>query len=184
MEQGIGPHLAACGVIIRGWTMVMRGEASTGVTELRRGLDGMRATGTRIKWSYYLALLGEACHRAGLTEEGLAAVADAQRFVEAAGERMWETEVCRLKGELLLGHSASDYAEAEVDFRQAAELARQRGARSSELRAAMSLACLWRDRGRRAEARELLAPICGWFTEGFDTPDLKEARALLEELCE
>lgn len=184
MEQGIGPQLAAFGVIIRGWSMVMRGEASTGVAELRRGLDGMRATRTRIKWSYFLALFGEACHRAGQTEEGLAAVADAQRFVEVAGERMWETEVRRLKGELLLGHSASDYAEAEADFREAAELARQRDARSSELRAAMSLACLWRDLGRRVEARELLAPICGWFTEGFDTPDLKEARALLEELCE
>src|SRR5262245_7367165 len=98
------------------------------------------------------------------------------------GERRWEVELCRLKGELLLACSAEHATEAETCFLQALDIARRQQAKSWELRTAMSLARLWQQQGKHAAAHELLAPIYDWFTEGFDTPDLQEAKALLEEL--
>ena len=106
---------------------------------------------------------------------------EAETFLERTGERWWETEIHRLQGELLLARNG-DYAEAESRFQKALAFARERDAKSFELRAAMSLARLWQRQGKRKEAHELLAPVYDWFTEGFDTGDLKEARALLDEL--
>jgi len=115
-------------------------------------------------------------------EEGLTALDEALAVVESTGERYWEVELHRLKGTLLLARSAEPQAVAEACFRQALELARRQHAKSLELRAALVLSRLWQQQGKRAAARELLAPVYGWFTEGFDTADLQEAKALLEQL--
>jgi predicted ATPase len=143
--------------------------------------------GTEILRSHWLALLAEAQASAGQAEAGLSTLAEALAFVEKTGERYYEAEIYRLRGELLL--MQGDEAEAEASFhyaegcfQHAIEVARRQQARSWELRATTSLARLWQRQGRPEEARALLAEIYGWFTEGFDTPDLEEARAVLEEL--
>jgi predicted ATPase len=118
----------------------------------------------------------------GRCEEGLTLLAEALALTNDREERRWEAELYRLKGELLLVHAAAHHAEAETCFRHALDVARHQQAKSWELRAAMSLAHLWQQQGKRDAARELLAPIYGWFTEGFDTADLKEAKALLDAL--
>jgi predicted ATPase len=126
-------------------------------------------------------MLAEAYGKAGKAEEGLSAVAEALTAVHARANRVCEAELYRLKGELQLTLAMDNAAEAETCFHQALEVARRQQAKSLELRAAMSLARLWQQQGKRVEARELLAPIYGWFTEGFDTADLQEAKALLEQ---
>jgi len=132
---------------------------------------------------YYLALLAEASAQVGQTAEGLEALAEALATLARSRERWWEAELYRLRGELLLQHAVAQPGEAETCFQQALVVARRQQARSLELRAAMSLARLWQQHGKRAEAHELLAAVYGWFTEGFDTADLQEARILLEELA-
>ena len=130
-----------------------------------------------------LVPLAEGRRRVGQVEEGLTLIAEAERFVTKTGERWNEAEVHRVKGELLLACSPADEAGAERSFRQAIDVAGRQDAKSHELRAATSLARLWQQQGRKDEARELLAPVYDWFTEGFDTRDLKEAKALLEGLA-
>jgi predicted ATPase len=131
----------------------------------------------------YLAHLAEAYGQVGQTEEGLTTLAEALATAHKTGDRYWEAELHRLKGELLLTLSAEKHTEAETCFHQALEIARQQQAKSLELRAATSLSRLWQRQGKRDEARQLLAPIYGWFTEGFDTADLQDSRALLEALA-
>ena len=131
---------------------------------------------------YYLALLAEACAKGGQAEEGLSVLAEALATVHKTGERFYEAELYRLKGELLLAQSTHQTTEAETCFHQALDIARHQQAKSLELRAAMSLSRLWQRQGKRAAARQLLAEIYGWFTEGFDTADLQEAKVLLEAL--
>jgi len=132
---------------------------------------------------YFLALVAEAYGRGRRYDEGLARLEEALALVGQSEERYWEAEIHRLHGELLLARSAEHQVEAETCWRKAFAVAGLQGAKSLELRAAMSLSRLWQQQGKRAEARELLAPIYDWFTEGFDTADLQEARALLEELA-
>ena len=147
---------------------------------------------------YWLTQLAEACQQAGQPEEGLTLLTEALAFVRTTDEYAWEAELYRLKGELLLQSGVQGLesgvltpdsrpwtrdAEAEACFRQALEIARRQQARSLELRAAMSLSRLWQQHGKRAEAYALLAEIHGWFSEGFDTADLREAKALLEALA-
>ena len=127
-------------------------------------------------------MLAEAYGGIGQAEEGLRLLAEALAWVDTTGERYCEAEVYRIKGELLLQQAVSDVPQAEACFQQALAVARRQQAKSWELRAAMSLSRLWQRQGKRAAARELLAPIYGWFTEGFDTADLQEAKTLLEEL--
>ena len=127
---------------------------------------------------YYLALLAEASAQVGQTAEGLQALAEALATVATSTARWWEAELYRLRGELLLQHAVAQPEEAEACFQQALAVARRQQAKSLELRAAMSLARLWQGQGKRAEAHALRAEVYGWFTEGFDTPDLQEARAL------
>jgi predicted ATPase len=131
----------------------------------------------------FLGLLIEACEQAGQVEEGLRALHEAQEVMQTSDERLYEAEVYRLRGELLRQQSAAQQGEAEEQFHQALTVARRQQAKSLELRAAMSLSRLWQQQGKLAEARALLAPIYGWFTEGFDTADLQDAKALLEELA-
>jgi predicted ATPase len=127
-------------------------------------------------------MLADVSAHLGHVEDGLQALAEAHTLVEQHEERYWEAEVHRLRGVLLLRQSGTPQAEAEAWLQQALDVARRQEAKSLELRAAMSLARLWQQQGKRAKARELLAPIYGWFTEGFDTADLQEAKALLEQL--
>jgi predicted ATPase len=131
---------------------------------------------------YGLTLLAEASVRVGQCEVGLPLLAEALAVVDDTGERRWEAELHRLKGEILLGRSADAHAETEAHFQHALDIARHQQAKSWGLHAATSLARLWQRQGKHAEAQALLAPIYGWFTEGFDTADLQEAKALLEEL--
>jgi predicted ATPase len=128
-------------------------------------------------------MLAEVCDRLGHTEDGLQALAEAHSLMEQREERYWEAEIHRLRGVLLLRQPETPQVEAEACLQQALTVARRQQAKSLELRAALSLARLWQQQGKRAAAYELLAPIYGWFTEGFDTADLQEAKTLLEELA-
>jgi predicted ATPase len=159
------------------------GEATTGIARIRDGLAKFEATGTRSHTPLYLTLLAEALALAGEIEEALATLDDALAKAAVSGERGWDAEIHRLRGELTGRLPHSDPAKAEDSFRTALAIAHEQGTRGYELRAATSLARLWREQGRRGEARDLLAPLYGWFTEGFDTADLKKAKALLDELA-
>jgi predicted ATPase len=128
-------------------------------------------------------MLAEVHRSLGQPEAGLMALSEALALVEKTGERYYEAELHRLKGELLLQHAAPEVSHAETCFQQSLDIARRQQAKSLELRAAISLSRLWQHQGKRDEARTLLAPIYGWFTEGFDTADLQEAKALLEKLA-
>jgi predicted ATPase len=160
----------------------MQGQAEEGAAQIRQALAAWRAMGAGMAVSHWLVLLAEAYGQAGQAEEGLRLLAEALALANAGGERRHEAELYRLKGQLLLAHSAEQHTEVETCFRHALDLARHQQAKSLELRAATSLSRLWQQQGKRAEAHELLAPIYGWFTEGFDTADLKDAKALLNEL--
>jgi predicted ATPase len=181
-EQGFTQRLAT-GAILLGWALAAQGQRAEGITQVRHGLDAFRATGAELARPYYLALLAEASGRVGQAGEGLPLLAEALALVHKNGERWWEAELHRLKGELLLILSPENQVDAEACFRQALDIARRQQAKSLELRAAMSLGRLWQRQDKRDEARELLTEIYGWFTEGFDTADLQEAKALLEELA-
>jgi predicted ATPase len=153
------------------------------MAQVRQGIAACRAAGNVLFVPYFSALLAEACDHLGHTEDGLQALAEAQTLIDQHEERWWEAEVYRLRGVLLLRQSGTLPAEAEIWLQRALDVARLQQAKSLELRAAMSLSRLWQQQGKQAEAHELLAPIYGWFTEGFDTADLQEARALLEALA-
>jgi predicted ATPase len=174
---------AALGRVLQGWAGAQRGEATTEIARIRDGLTAYEATGARLSAPLYLALLADALARAGKIEEALAALDDALAKAAASGARGWDAEIHRLRGELSGRLPYPDPAKAEESFRTALAIAREQGTRGYELRAATSLARLWREHGRREEAHDLLAPVHGWFTEGFDTADLKDAKALLEELA-
>jgi predicted ATPase len=147
---------------------------------LRSGTAAYRAAGQEAWMPFFVALQAAACEMAGQIEEGLTLLEEAFQIVERTGERWLAAELNRHKGQLLLrqGHTEA----AEELYRKALSIAQEQEAKLWELRAAASLARLRRDQGRRAEARDLLAPVYGWFTEGFDTADLKDAKALLDEL--
>jgi predicted ATPase len=166
-------------MILRGWALVELGQEDEGLAKLREGLIAYRATGAELERPHWLGLMAAACAKTGRIEEALRVVSEALTAIEHNGIRYYEAELHRLEGELRLHLDAQ---QAAVCFRRAIEIARAQQAKSWELHAAMSMARLWRDQGKRDEARELLAPVYGWFTEGFDTRDLKEAKALLDEL--
>jgi class 3 adenylate cyclase/predicted ATPase len=178
-EQGF-PVWRAAGTMYRGWVRVKNGDVAEGITLLHSGSSAYGATGMGVFVAHFIALLAGAFEIAGRVEEAGTLLDDAFQIVERTGERWFAAELNRYKGQLLLrqGHSET----AEELYRKALSIAREQEAKLWELRAAASLARLWRDHGRRAEARDLLAPVYGWFTEGFDTQDLKDAKALLDEL--
>jgi predicted ATPase len=178
-EQGF-PQWRALGTIYRGWVKVKNGGVSEGISLLRSGASAYRATGAEAWTPYYIALLARACEIAGEVEEALTVLDDALQIVERTGERWFVAELNRHKGQLLLrqGHPEA----AEELYRKTMSIAQEQGAKLWELRTAASLARLRRDQGRHSEARGLLAPVYGWFTEGFGTPDLKGAKALLDTL--
>jgi predicted ATPase len=164
------------------WIQSEQGRGDDAIPQLRLRIGEYRAMGNDLWVPCFLSLLVSTYLRLGAADEGLAAVAEALRTAEVTGGRLWNAEFLRLKGELLLARDAAAGPHAEIAFRQAIDLARQLGTKSWELRAAISLSRLWRRQGKRAEAAWLLAEIYGWFTEGFDTTDLREARVLLDEL--
>jgi predicted ATPase len=180
----------ALGPIMRGWAIAVQQHSAEGLIQIRQGLDAYRATGAEYQRPHFLTLLAETAGLLGQSESGLAALEEALTLVEQTGEQYYAAELHRQRGELLLLRAAQRHLaqgsreqhEAEACFQQALDVARHQQAKSLELRAAMSLARLWQHQGKRAEAQALLAPVYGWFTEGFDTADLQEAKALLTEL--
>jgi class 3 adenylate cyclase/predicted ATPase len=178
-EQGFA-FWGAAGTVYRGWVKVKNGDVAEGISLLRSGSSAYRATGAETAVPYFLALLARACKIAGQVQEAVTRLDDALQIVERTGERWFAAELNRHKGQLLLrqGHTEA----AEELYCKALSIAREQEAKLWQLRAAASLARLRRDQARPDEARDLLAPVYGWFTEGFDTADLKEAKALLDEL--
>jgi predicted ATPase len=180
-KQGF-PQWVAYGTILRGWALAMRGQGEEGMAQVRQGITSYRATGAALNVPYFCTVLADVCDHLGHPEDGLQALVEAHTLVEQHEERWWEAEISRLRGVLLLRQPETPPAEAEAWLQRALDVARHQEAKSLELRAAMSLSRLWQQQGKQAEARALLAPIYAWFAEGFDTADLQEARALLEEL--
>jgi class 3 adenylate cyclase/predicted ATPase len=181
IEQGL-PFWLERGTMTRGWALSEQEHGDEGIAQIRQGLAAYRATGAELWRSRHLALLAEAYGKVGQTAEGLAVVAEALDWVHNNGGRYNQAELYRLKGELLLKQDQSNTAEAQRCFQRAIEIARKQSAKSFELRATTSLSQLLSQQGRREEARTMLADIYGWFTEGFDTADLTDAKALLNQL--
>jgi predicted ATPase len=189
-ERGFALYLA-WGTILQGWALAqgppergpgsdVEGHLKEGIGQMREGIAALRAIGAVVTLPSSLASLVQAYGRVGEIGQALDLFDEALELVEENKARCWEAELCRLKGELLLAKGAE--SQAETSFQRALAVARRQGARSWELRATTSLARLWQGQGRRDQARQVLAAIYGWFTEGFDTPDLKEAKTLLGEL--
>jgi predicted ATPase/DNA-binding winged helix-turn-helix (wHTH) protein len=176
------PQWAACGTSLRGWALAMQGQGEEGITQVRQGITAYRATGASLYVPHLCTVLADVAAHLGHTDNSLQALAEAHTLMEQHEERWWEAEVCRLRGVLLLRQPGTSQTEAETWLQRALDVARRQEAKSLELRAAMSLACLWRQQGRATDARDVLAPVYHWFTEGFDTADLQQAKALLEEL--
>jgi predicted ATPase len=204
-EQGF-PYYLASGTILHGWALAEQGQGAEGIAQIRHGVEVCRALGVEMAQTYFLTSLAEAYGTTGQPEEGLSVLDEALTLVNSNGERLCEAEVYRLKGELLLAQESKSQkskvknlkskipsiqhltpstqveAEAETCFRKAIEIAQGQHAKSLELRATMSLARLWQSQGKKKDAHVLLSAIYNWFTEGFDTKDLQEARELLEQL--
>jgi predicted ATPase len=176
------PLWVGFGTFYQGWVLAMQGRGKKGLAQMRQGMATVMATGAELSRPLCLVLLAEAAGHVGQVEEGLRLLIEALAAFEASGRGDMLTEAYRLQGELLLRQAVAAPAQAEACFQQALAIARRQQAKSWELRAAMSLSRLWQQQGKRADARELLAPIYGWFTEGFDTADLQEAKAFLEAL--
>jgi len=181
-ERDLPPWRVA-GSIFEGWSRAEAGDKTAGIEQIREGLAAAKTTGTLMPIEpLYLMVHADACLTHILTEEGLRTVADALAMMDAGGQRTWQSNLCRLRGELLLLQGRGSHEEAELSFRHALEIARQQRAQAWELRAAASLGRLLGLQGRRDEARETLANVLGRFTEGFETANLTEARTLLAQL--
>jgi predicted ATPase len=197
-EQGFAQNLSQA-AILRGWALAEQGQGEEGIAQIRQGLAAYRATGAELLRPYYLALLAEAYVTGGQVEEGLKILAEALARVDKTGEHSYEAELYRIKGELSLQSavhsqqseipntqhptpSTQAEAEAEACFLKAIDIARKQQAKSLELRATVSLARLWQQQGKQPTARNMLSTIYNWFTEGFDTKDLREAKTLLAAL--
>jgi tetratricopeptide (TPR) repeat protein len=171
------------GLIYRGWVFAVTGRASEAVQLITSRVSAHRATGATFLTPVRLSLWGKSYAELGQLDEALRCVDEAKAVIKRTGETWFETLVHCIAGEIALKWLPPDAASAEAHFERALGVARQQQAKSWELRAATSMARLWRDQGKPQQARELLAPIYGWFTEGFNTPDLKQAKALLDELA-
>jgi class 3 adenylate cyclase/tetratricopeptide (TPR) repeat protein len=181
-ERG-APFWKALGTAVRGWLFTETGKASDAVRAINSGITSLRSTGAALYEPWHLWYLAMAYADLGQLDDARRCIEDALDKVESSKEKWCEAEVHRIAGEIALKSPQPDAAKAETYFERALTVARAQHAKSWELRAAMSMARLWRDQGKRDKARDLLAPVYGWFTEGFDTRDLKEARALLDELA-
>jgi class 3 adenylate cyclase/predicted ATPase len=188
-EQGF-PLWSGMGTIVRGWALAKEGRGIDGLAQVRQGIAEWQVTGFELEWPHFLALLADVHETVDQPSEGLKLLAEARAAADKTGEGFWDAEMHRLHGELSLkvattGTGRTDEERKippEESFRKAIEIARRQQAKSLELRAVMSLSQLWKRQGKKDEARQMLAAIYAWFTEGHDTPDLREAKALLEEL--
>jgi predicted ATPase len=178
-EHGFA-YFFGLGNVMRGWSLGAIGQTAEGIPLVRQGMDICGATGASLDKPWHLTALAEVYEMAGLPAEGLARLADAAELIERTQERWAEAGMHRVRATLML--AMNQHAAAEEAYYQAVTVARRQSAKLWELRAATGLARLWRGQGKRAEARDLLAPVYGWFTEGFDTPVLQDAKALLGEL--
>jgi len=177
------PQWLVLGTLHRGWALAQQGQAAEGIAHIRQALAAWQSMGAEMYQPWYMGMLAEAYGQHGQIEDGLQILTEALAVTERNREVSYEAELHRLQGAFLLRQTIPDEHQAETCFQQALTLARQQQAKSWELRAAMSLARLWQQQGKCAPARDLLVPIYGWFTEGFDTADLQEAKALLEALA-
>src|SRR4029077_6022565 len=173
----------AQGTVLKGLVLAQTGEARAAVAIIESGLAARRVIGTTAILPRFLCGLASAYAETGNIDEARRCITEAVKAMETTKERQWEAEVCRVAGEISIRSPQPDLEAAEAHFERALKVARAQQAKSLELRAAMSMARLWRDQGKRQQSRELLAPVYGWFSEGFDTRDLKEAKALLNELA-
>jgi predicted ATPase/class 3 adenylate cyclase len=180
-EQGF-PFWLIWGRILRGWALAVQGQGEEGITEIQEGLTAYQVTGAEVFRPSFLCLLAEAYGHMGESEKQLSTLAEALAAVHRSGETWWKAELHRLTGESLLASRGGNSSEVEASFHQSLYIARRQQAKSLELRAALSLSRLWHRNSKRQEARELLGATYGWFTEGPDTADLRDARMLLEEL--
>ncbi len=181
-EQGFAMFLAY-GTLFQGWAMSQQKQSAEGLAKMHQGLDAIQGTGAAMQRPHFLGLLSEGYRASGKLDKALPILEEALTLVEKTSERYYEAELYRLKGELLRLSPSDCDIDAESCFQQAIQIAQSQAAKSWELRAAMSLARLWRSQDKRREAYELLAPVYEWFTEGFDTADLKDAKTLLTELA-
>jgi predicted ATPase len=179
-EQGFAFYVARA-AFYRGTALAAQGLGEEGLAQMCQGLAALRDMGLDLAMSFYLTQLAEAYGRVGQIDQGLHLLAEAQAMVDKTGERYHEAELHRLHGELLLQQAVPDMQAAEASFLHALAIARQQGARSLELRAGVGVSRLWERQGKRETARRILAAVYGWFTEGFDTADLQEAKGLLEQ---
>jgi predicted ATPase len=170
------------GTFLRGWALTALGQREEGMIQLLRGIADWRGIGTELFVPYFLGDVAEGYGVLQQVDEAFDALKEGWEAMERTSEQWWKAELHRLEGDLLLHQSSSDMAQSANCFRQALDVARNQKAKSLELRAATSLARLWLSQDRRQEAYDLLAPVYDWFTEGFDTADLQEAKALLTEL--
>jgi predicted ATPase len=168
---------------LQGWSLCLQGRGAQGVARMRAGLTDALALGMRMMRPMFCTLLAEAYGQGSQLEDAWQMLSDALDAVEESGQRYYEAETYRFKGELHLREANPDVEQAVACFQRAVDVARRQQAKSWELRAAMSLARLWAEQGERQQARDLLAPVYGWFTEGFDTADLIEAKKLLGALA-
>ena len=173
----------AAGRIMLGWALLGQDHGAEGARQIRQGVEAYRAGGAAMQLPHFLIPLAEAARVLGRPEEALDVLTEAIALVEKTEERYLEAELHRLRGEMLLAHAPGDPRPAEQAFQKGLAVARAQGARSLELRVAMSLARLWQVESKTTKARDLLAPVYNWFTEGLDTPDLKDAKALLDDLA-
>ena len=173
----------ANGQILRSWAFSDMGKASEVLNDFREAIDHRQSMGSQLRSSLYLAAMAHALVRAGETSEAESAIGQALGKMEETGERTWETFIHWVRGEILAIAAETEPSRAAACYQEASEIARRQGAKSMELRATLSLASLWLREGRKNEARDLLAPIYDWFTEGFETADLKDAKALLDDLA-
>jgi class 3 adenylate cyclase/predicted ATPase len=181
-DKGFSAFLGL-GSVLRGWAMVEQRQLEEGIAQIQQGMTAIAATGEKAQLPYHLTLLADAYGQAGQNEKALAAVRERFDLASKTGLGYYDAELCRVRGELLLKRDGTSAAEAEAWFRRAIDIARKQSAKSWELRATISLARLLAQQSRRVEARAMLSEIYNWFTEGFDTADLKEAKALLDELA-
>jgi predicted ATPase len=165
-----------------GWALTMQGQGAQGMTQIQQGLTALEDTGTVLMRPYLLAMLAEAYGQVGQPEIGCTILTEAQAMAERHGERFHAAELYRLEGDLLLACSAAHVAAAEACFQRALACARSQHVKSLELRSALSLSRLWQRQGKRRAASQLLVDLYDWFTEGFDTVDLRQAKELLAEL--
>jgi len=182
-EEKASPFWQALGMLHRGYLTALTGTTAEAVNTITTALTVFRSTGSRMWEPLYSAHLSYTHAKLGQFEEASRCIDEAMGTIETTKEKWFEAEMCRIAGEIALLSPQLGVASAETHFERALAIARQQQAKSWELRAAMSMARLWRDQGKREEARELLAPVYGWFTEGFDTLDLKDAKALLDQLA-